>query len=314
MSSQHKKTPPKPAHAWAYYWRRVKDDSVQLESIFPYSRDPILTSWVDTKLPEKGHIVLCGGGRGNLILHLKKLERTFGIMDIAEIPCAHAPVKVHNFETPVERQALVQEGGLSLVSTFSSEYGDLTSAMRTFAGLLLPGEQFMWLSHHSDSDIIKEFRKLPACIRLLKKCKEIMEKGRMQHAAKELEEGFERIFTYNMLATCNGLGLIPIPLDIDEIEGKINVLGGAAAHMLRIRILIQLMPIVEKEDVLGQLGCSIESFEATAKRTEELIQRNLRSLDDLNRYAQGHFTLEEGIISNSESGTPHAIAAQFRKK
>lgn len=146
-------------------WRRsITRDS---KAIFPFDHYPALVGAVREQLPERGVVLLLGGGRGYLGSLLAAPGRSVFNLDLAPGAEPFIPSAVADLEGPLPVGALRAHGEAAAVAAFALEYTDVRRSTSRLADALAAGERFVWLCHHSESRILRDLRAGRAAARLV---------------------------------------------------------------------------------------------------------------------------------------------------
>jgi len=128
-------------------------------SLFNFDLFPALLDFVHQNSATSSVVLVVGGGRGELARRMVaagKLAFNFDVDTTLRDPLTPTIWCDMEVGIPYERK----DGGPHAVLTpFSLEYTNARISTGKIADVLLPGEHFVWVCHHSDSFIINDFRK-----------------------------------------------------------------------------------------------------------------------------------------------------------
>ncbi len=300
---------PAAKQAWARIDRR--EDSI-------FRHFPLLTGFLNERIPKAAHVVIVGGGRGLLATLLANWERTFSNADIAPIREPFVPTVQADMEEalpPIDRARLSGRQAC-VVTPFSLEYTDIDASLGNIAALLERGEQFVWLCHHSDSETVRDIRRLGE---LLEVARSAFERARERpndrwfKLAHRVEQRLNLIYA--------GEGCLRIARTSEEEFARVSE-ALLRISDTRVGVAFSIVAVLRdnaahpesRDEALELLRQIIKRLEIEMHIASLLLQRRFASHEDLQRFASHRFTLaEHACFPTGNKPKPVCIVGIFRK-
>lgn len=256
-------------------------------AIFPFDRFPDLVGAVREQLPERGVVVLLGGGRGYFGSLLAAPGRPVFNFDLAPGGATFVPSAIADMEAPLPVSPDRAGGEATVVAAFALEYTDVRRSTSRLADVLAAGERFVWLCHHSDSTIVRDLRAGRAAARVAEEVVRLAESGM---TGDEL------------------WGLA------SDLAARARAAGDPAREAEVARLTALAMEVAASR---GAGGPAMAKLAALARRlgteagmSEMVVSRSMRSPQDLFPLVDGRLTPRLGGCVRVD-GEPLAILAVF---
>ncbi len=258
-------------------------------SIFPFDRYPALVGAVREQLPERGLVLLLGGGRGYLGSLVAAPGRHVFNLDLAPGREPFVPSAVADMEAPLPVRSERAGGEAAAVAAFALEYTDVRRSTSRVADALVAGERLVWLCHHSDSPILRDLRAGRAACRLAEEVVRLAESGKTGDTLWELAS---------------------------HLAARARAAGDPAREVEVARLTALVMEVAACPEAAGQamarLAALAQRLAREAEMSEAVVSRPMRSPEDLCPSVDERLTpLMGGCVR--VDGEPLGIMVVFRR-
>ncbi len=282
-------------------WRSFRWNGAR--SVFNFKAHGLLVDFVDRNVPRDCHLVSFGGGNGALLAAIDRHERTFGNLDISEAPTPLVPTRRWDMEQPLPRSGIVTDGRpLAIVTPFSVEYTEIAVSTANIAEVLQVRERYLALCHHADSQVLKEFEmanKMIAVLGELLLRLNATQPKKWLDVVVEFEPRADGIFETQARGKTVYVATASQPV-FKELEEWLKR-SPQVRETIVFKLLVLLRKCSELSNVVDRITASNgamvlikttkEEFESDSALSKMLLERRIRSADDLARHVDRRLQL-----------------------